>query len=669
MSDAPRAPRTGVVLAAVLALAFAAFLPSLPGDWIYDDHTLIAENPHAHSLSEWRWWVVNDFWRGNADAQQLHQSSIRYWRPWVSASYALDWTIGGGSTLMFHLTNLLAHVGVALLAFFVMRRWVNSLVPAALAAALFAIHPTKAESVAWIAGRTDVFCTLALLVATTGCAWRLARRRGGLALEIAGTVFAYLAKEQAIVLPIFILVEVWIAADRPALDRAFVRRAVRGIAPQVFVAVAYLVVRALVLPVRTHAAISPPPLDHILAVFESLGRYFALSLAPVQLTIQQALSYGGTGLAHVWPYVALGAVMTIGLALIAWRTRVIRPDVTLAIAVFGVTIAPTSNLAFTGMLTLISERYLYLPMIGIAWLAGIAAARWRAARIVLLAIVILFSALAARRSADYVSEEAFWGRELTIHPASREAHQYRVLVYVSEQRYGAALAQLAEFVRAGGADALELETITRIAEIDALLVPDLATQPLAEIDAFATALIEHRLANLTVGELSISIDPRAARIVDELAANGWRLWLLRASLASRRGDHAAAKQLMTHATAQCPACTAVVVGNALVLARAGDVDAGLAVLARDTDGGEPIVNARAMLTDAKTAVGTVEQLAALELWGAAYVAARPGTQLQPQRYAELAFRAGDADEARRVLEGQNADELFAQWSASMGWSR
>src|SRR5436305_2326396 len=180
------AVRTGVIVAAIAGIAVIVFSPSITGGWIWDDHPLIADNPYLHSWHHLPRWFTTDFWNVSEEVVRF-ASRILYWRPAVSASYALDWQLGGGSPVFFHVMNLAYHALAAVLAFVALRRWIGgAVVPAAAAAVLFAIHPAKTESVAWISGRTDILCLIAILVACEGIA---RRRRGdvrsGLAIEVA----------------------------------------------------------------------------------------------------------------------------------------------------------------------------------------------------------------------------------------------------------------------------------------------------------------------------------------------------------------------------------------------------------------------------------------------------------------------------------------------------
>ena len=72
----------------------------------------------------------------------------------------LDCQFYGRHPAGHHLTNVLLHAATAIVLFLVLQRVTGDLWPSALAAALFAIHPLRAESVAWVAERKDVLSGL-----------------------------------------------------------------------------------------------------------------------------------------------------------------------------------------------------------------------------------------------------------------------------------------------------------------------------------------------------------------------------------------------------------------------------------------------------------------------------------------------------------------------------
>ena len=82
------------------------------------------------------------------------------WDPLTWISHMVDWQFYGRNAGGHHLTNVLLHAATVLLLFLVLRRMTGRLWPSALAAALFAIHPLRVESVAWVTERKDVLSGL-----------------------------------------------------------------------------------------------------------------------------------------------------------------------------------------------------------------------------------------------------------------------------------------------------------------------------------------------------------------------------------------------------------------------------------------------------------------------------------------------------------------------------
>lgn len=690
--------RSPVVLAIVVAVIGAAvFLPSLTGSWVYDDHPLIPNNPFVHSFRWWPRWFLTDFWDVNEEVVRFG-SRIVYWRPAITASYAADWQLGGGSPVMFHVTNTLAQAAVGVLVFAVLRRWIGAVIPAALAALLFVVHPTKAESVAWIAGRTDVFCMVAILVTTQGAAWRLQGRRGGLALEIFGTAAAYMCKEQAIVLPVFVGIECWIAAGRPAIGLRVLRRLILGALPQAMVAVVYIAIRSIVMPIRAaNVDNSIGFADHVQAVLETIGRFLALTFAPHDLSIQQGLVRVTSGQAiHSMPYMLLGGLGLVALvaAMVVARRR--WPVATIGIAFFLITLAPTSNIIYTDMMTLVSERFLYLPVLGFALIAGAALThvppRW--GYTVIGVLIAATAAQAVDRSADYRDERKFWARELALHPISPIAQQFEINEALREKRNERALRLTLEMTkRTLGLP--EASVAVQVAEIMALLVPDRDTASLRAIDAFLEQLLDPDAASASIALRRLSFStPIQSRAFQSKLHKLWpRAVAVRVDIRSRLGDDAGAVAMAERELRGCPRCVSAVMMTALARARAGDYDGAIALLdeAGNYGPGELYATIREMVDRAKavrersaTASGPMKlqaqasELAAVELWGRAYDVLAPYKEEIAKApkfvvgFAELAFRAGDTETAREVLtrieSPEQVEAHLASWSQTMGWA-
>jgi protein O-mannosyl-transferase len=93
-------------------------------------------------------------WKGTLWAFQTGYASN--WHPLTWLSLMLDAQIFGTGPAGPHLTNVVLHAADAVLLFLLLRRLTGVLWPSAMVAAIFAIHPLRVESVAWVSERKDV---------------------------------------------------------------------------------------------------------------------------------------------------------------------------------------------------------------------------------------------------------------------------------------------------------------------------------------------------------------------------------------------------------------------------------------------------------------------------------------------------------------------------------
>ncbi len=133
-----------------------------------------------------------------------------YYRPLITASFALDAHWPTISPVAYHATNLLVHAGASLLVLGLLRRFGMGAAATA-GALLFAVHPALAAAVAWIPGRNDSLLTVFVLAAwlflpfagfARSNAPRPSGRLRGLAPHLAFFAAALLTKETALVAPV-----------------------------------------------------------------------------------------------------------------------------------------------------------------------------------------------------------------------------------------------------------------------------------------------------------------------------------------------------------------------------------------------------------------------------------------------------------------------------------
>lgn len=181
----------------LLLLVLAAYWPALNGKFVWDDPLLTEKNPLVTGeFTLASIWFKMDF-------------------PVATIACWLQWWLWGKSAAGYHIVNILLHAGNCVLLW---RLFARLQLPGAwLAAALFAVHPIGAASVAWISELKNVLSLLFLLLSFwTFVAWDEARGaaapvrpRGAYALSLVLFLLALLTKTSTVALPVLLLGYLW----------------------------------------------------------------------------------------------------------------------------------------------------------------------------------------------------------------------------------------------------------------------------------------------------------------------------------------------------------------------------------------------------------------------------------------------------------------------------
>jgi protein O-mannosyl-transferase len=150
----------------------------------------------------------------------LKPSSLRWaicqfndsnWIPLTWLSLMLDATIYRKWPDGYHITNVLLHAANVLLVFTVFKRMTGSAARSVFVAALFAVHPLHAESVAWVTERKDVLCTFfGLLSLRAYVSYAGNPRRSQYIATFCFLLLSLLAKQTFVTLPcVFLLLDYW----------------------------------------------------------------------------------------------------------------------------------------------------------------------------------------------------------------------------------------------------------------------------------------------------------------------------------------------------------------------------------------------------------------------------------------------------------------------------
>jgi tetratricopeptide (TPR) repeat protein len=206
----PPRRRDGIAAAAIACLTFVVFLRAVDCGFVnFDDTYYVTRNKHVTNGltlegARWAFAAVAPY----------------YWHPLTWLSLQLDaslwWPRPGG----FLLTNVLLHAANAALLFLALRGLTGAYWRSVAVALLFALHPLRVESVAWVAERKDVLSVCFGLLAL--CAYAAYAHRPSV-LRYLAVAAAYalslMAKPMLVTLPCLLLVLDWWPLGRLTLAR------------------------------------------------------------------------------------------------------------------------------------------------------------------------------------------------------------------------------------------------------------------------------------------------------------------------------------------------------------------------------------------------------------------------------------------------------------------
>ena len=316
----------------------------------WDDPTYVTANPNVQAFT----------WE-NVKAMFTKTYADNY-APVHVFSYLVDHEIWGMRPAGFVLGNLVLHAlnGVLLYLLLVTLAWGR---PAALlAAAIFLAHPVQVESVAWISQRKAVLSGFFFLVALQ--AWVLYRREGRwrrswYALSTASFALALLAKATTVIFPLAVFA-FDLCAGRSLRDRRTWLDKVPLLVAGAVMAVVTVIAQSPEVGGGTTGYHGGSPWATLLTMLPIFARYLGMTLWPTGLS---AL-YAPVVRTNVDLAVAASALLlagVAGLAVLLWRRR--RP-LLFWLLLFFIGLLPVSQIV--PFVTIINDRYLYLPMIGAA---------------------------------------------------------------------------------------------------------------------------------------------------------------------------------------------------------------------------------------------------------------------------------------------------------------
>ena len=409
----------------LLAITWAVFGQTFGHQFInYDDPLYVLDNAHVRAGLTWR-GIVWAF-------THVHSQN---WHPLTTMSHMLDCQLFGVNPGAHHLVNVFFHSIAAVLLFILLAQITDSTWASAFVAAVFAIHPLRVESVAWIAERKDVLSGAFFMLTLIAYAAYTRKQSLGRYLTMS-ILFAcgLTSKPMLITTPIVLLL-----LDYWPLNR-FARR---GTSPS---------------DRRTRSTMSKLVIEKIPLFALSVGscvatlwaQNFALGstqFLPLKWRITNAVfSYFEYVRQMFWPvdlipfYVhpenrlelwrlLVAAVVLIALTAIAFIRRRKNPYLIVGWLWYLVMLIPVIGIVQVGLQGH-ADRYTYLPQIGLdialVWLIWDLTKSWRRQKIVLSGasafVVGTLSILSSKQTTHWRDTETLWRHTLAVTPDSDVAH-------------------------------------------------------------------------------------------------------------------------------------------------------------------------------------------------------------------------------------------------------
>ncbi len=439
----PPAARGSLWVAVALALVtLAVFCPVTGFQFVnLDDPDFITDNPHVQAglTAESFKWAWSSVVTGD-------------WHPLTMLSLMLDCQLAGVKPWWPHLVNLLLHAANTVLLFALFQRMTGAMWRSAAVAALFALHPLRVESVAWVSERKDVlstlfwFLTIWAYVRYAEKQWRAASGQWTVFYGLSLLFFALglMSKPMLVTLPCTLLLLDYWPLGRLKTGAPTWRLVVEKI-PFFAMSVAVCVVT--------------------IRVQKQAGGMLSWQYFPLTSRLGNALvSYVSyiekmfwprhlAGLYLVrsspWPWwvVTLAALLLLAISALILAQGRRRPYLAMGWLWFLGTLVPVIGLMQTGMQAM-ADRFTYVPLIGlfviVAWGGWEWAGAWRIPRFVPVAAAAALAACAAvtvRQESYWKDSETFNKRMIDVAPDNSFAHNNLGSYYLDIQRTNDALPQ------------------------------------------------------------------------------------------------------------------------------------------------------------------------------------------------------------------------------------
>ncbi len=386
----------------IAAAVFLVFGQAVTYDFVWDDFLFIVNNESIRSFSS----IPSFFTHGSEEL----------YRPLRSVFFTFAYFIFGLNPAPYHLMGLVFHIIASVLVMRILECCGFKPKQVLFGGLVFALHPVHIQKFAMATPSFDLVGDLCLLGATVSyLGFRRGDFRKGLTVSVLLFAVGLLISETVVSFPFLVLMLELLFDRLPKLSAA--QRRFYWIS-LFLVLIVYLMVRTAVL-----GQIQRPHHEfNLVALYMSMMPvfiyYFRLLIVPYPLCPDPPLE---TFLEHPFNELTIiSLVIVAAVIVLAWLAGKREKLVAVAVFWFFLAILPNSNIIPTG--TLMAERYLYLPSVGLSILAALILSRQSEKGNRVAAVFLIYlAALSFLQIPAWKNEETLWKTTLALKPRSEIA--------------------------------------------------------------------------------------------------------------------------------------------------------------------------------------------------------------------------------------------------------
>jgi len=428
--------RFALLCVLIACITWVAFLPSLKNGFVNrDDPAYVMNNLDIRGFS------------GSHLAKIFSSVYLNHYLPVTMLTYMTEYSVFGLDAKVYHRTSLFLHCINCLLVFALFYRLSGNCFIGAVTALLFAIHPMRVEAVAWIAERKEVLsASFYLLSLLFYLSYRKKGQKKFYLLCMLSFLLSLLSKTMAVSLP-FVLVLVDYLTGR-AIDRKSLLEKLPFFALSAVFAVNAVLTLGRVISYDFFSNYSLA--QRALMPAWAVVLYLVKSVVPVNLCASYYLP--------AVPVKGLTLIMAFCTALVAAiAVTVIVSRRFSKKAVFGslffcITLLPVLQIVNSGGLVLVADRYTYVPMLGMYFMAAAGLAYVMQEKLKggaslkkvlyggLLVFVPVLSWLTWQRCGVWNNSLTLWNDIIKKFPAAAQAYDGRAGAYRDRGEYYRAIA-------------------------------------------------------------------------------------------------------------------------------------------------------------------------------------------------------------------------------------